>query len=362
MIVRCEGSETDACAFERASRNESRYGIRYTRDIYQQERDIARGLVAGASSQRHSFLDAGTLAGIVNSYFGQFEAIFDRYQIDLVLVWPRTAKEAVCMAVAEMRGAVVTYPYTAKYKNFAYWADGAACGNLQYRTAYEAAGECDPPPQSELVSPGRPAHLEQHRMAARFSLRNAIKQTVYTIVDRILLMRIDWREGRLGRVNRLSLATVIGRIWSERLYFQRFAQLCEDDFEKLTAAPFLFFAFQNEPEFSVQMRCKEFNDQGAIVRQLALALPAGFDLIVKEHTFLGGHTIDFYRDLVSLPNIIMAHPGLRAIDLIPKASIVASLAGTVTLEAAFQGKPSLIFSDRSEFALLPSVRIVAQPG
>jgi hypothetical protein len=354
--------DADAIAIETARRNEADYGIRYMLDIYQQERDLARGLVSGTSQTPFGKANTpsnATLARAVNAYFKIYESIFDRHDIDLALVWPRTGNEAVCATVAEKRKIMVTYPYTAKYKNFAYWSDGRLCGNDQYLGAYEDAGECEALPRSEVVSPSRPAYLEQNQIDWRYSRANALKQTAWNLLDRVLLMRNDWREGQLGRVNRLSLRTVIGRIWADSAYFRRFIALCEPKLEKLTQSPFVFFAFQNEPEFSVQMRCKEFNDQGAMIRQLALSLPVGVNLVIKEHTFLGGHSIDFYRNLVALPNVIMAHPGLRATELISKAIATASLAGTVTLEAAFQGKPALIFTERSEFALLPSVRVVS---
>ena len=54
----------------------------------------------------------------------------------------------------------------------------------------------------------------------------------------------------------------------------------------------------------------------------------------------------------------MAHPGIRALDLIAKSAAVASLAGTVTLGAALYGKSALIFTERSEFYFLPNVQIV----
>jgi hypothetical protein len=55
----------------------------------------------------------------------------------------------------------------------------------------------------------------------------------------------------------------------------------------------------------------------------------------------------------------MAHPGFRALDFIPDAEAVASVAGTVTLEAAYYGKRALIFTPRSEFTFMPHVRVVA---
>jgi hypothetical protein len=342
-----------------ARRIEERYGVNYTRDIYQQERGLAWGLLPGTP---RPLRDNGGLqvaaARSANECFRVYEDILTKHDIDLALVWPRTGSEAICAIVAEQRGILVTYPYTAKFKEFAYWASGAECGNLQYRLAYEAVGECEPLPEAEIAPPARPTHLEQNRIDWRYSAFNALRQTALNCIDRPLLMLKDFRAGRFGWSSRRSLMSVLGEIWRDWAYFRKFAPLCERDVEKITGAPFVLFLFQNEPEFSVQMKCKDFNDQGAIARQIALSLPADMKLVIKEHTFLGGHRIDFYRDLVAMPNVIMAHPGLRAIDLIPKAVATASLASTASLEAAFHGRPAIIFSERSEFSFMPCIRVV----
>lgn len=360
MAERCLGSQTETEAIADARRNEDRYGINYTLDIYQQERDIAWRLVPGAPKRRADarLASPANLARTVNAYFHLYEKLFDRYPIDAALVWPRTGNEAVCAIVAEHRGKLVTYPYTAKYKEYAYWAAGASCGNLHYRRAYEMAGECEPLKASEVAPPARPKGLVQSEIGWRYSFGNTLRQSLITCADRVLLLFRDLRAGKFGRANRLSLRTVIGRQWEDFRFFAQFGALCERNLGKIKASPFVLYAFQNEPEFSVQMRCKEFNDQGAIIRQLALSLPAGVRLVIKEHTWLGSHSIAFYRDLVSLPNVIMAHPEVRAIDLVPDALVTASLGSTVTLEAAFHGKPAIIFNERSEFAFLPSVRVV----
>jgi hypothetical protein len=361
LMAKHGSDQSDAEAFAEARSNEVRYNINYVRDIFQQERGVARGLVAGPPLDAFVNGSPPSIAKITrtaNEFFKFYEALFERHPIDVAMVWPRTGNEAICAIVAEQRGIPVTYPYTAKYKHYAYWSSGASCGNIQHKLAYEQAGDCEPLPTSQIVPPARPSYLEQGKMAARYSFRNILKKTIWNCVDRVLLLRNDFLSGRLGKARRLPLSTVIKKIWSESIYFQSFQRMCERDFSKLVSEPYVLFAFQNEPEFSVQMRCKEFNDQGAIIRQMALSMPAGVRLIIKEHTWLGGHSLGFYRDLVSLPNVLMAHPEIRAIDLIPNALAVASLASTVTLEAAMFGKPAMIFSDRSEFAFLPSVRTV----
>ncbi len=351
--------------FAAARSNEQRYGISYSLDIYQQERELAWRLVAGGARtpfRRRRPMPPAALAHAANESFRFFEDLFERHAIDLALIWPRSGGEAVCAAVAGARGVLVTYPYTAKHKNYAYWATGAYCGGLQHRLAYEAAGECAALPETEAAPPARPVYLEHRKIDQRYSLLGTVKQSAAHFWHWAEFLWLDFRAGELGRTQRGNPIREARRLWSDWLYYRRFIDLCEWDTARIAARPFVFFAFQNEPEFSVQGRCKEFNDQGAIARQLALSLPVGVNLVIKEHAWIGARPLDFYKNLLALPNVIMADPGLRAIDLIPKALATASLAGTVTLEAAMFGKPALIFTERSEFAFLPSVVAVHDLG
>ncbi|MGH7006490.1 MAG: hypothetical protein ACREIP_21295 [Alphaproteobacteria bacterium] len=210
----------------------------------------------------------------------------------------------------------------------------------------------------QIAPPARPAYLEQSNIGRRYSFSGTVLETARYCFHRLEFLWLDLRAGRLGRSGRRSFSAGLWQLWSDWAYYRRFIRRCERDPNRIFAHPFVFFPFQNEPEFSVQARCKEFNDQSAIARQIAMSLPAGLNLVIKEHAWIGGRQLSFYENLLSLPNVIMAHPGLRAIDLIPRAAAVASLGGTVTLEAGLFGKSAIIFSERSEFSFLPHVRIV----
>jgi len=121
----------------------------------------------------------------------------------------------------------------------------------------------------------------------------------------------------------------------------------------------MFYAIALEPEFSVQARCKEFNDQKTIIKLLALNMPAGYELIIKEHSDIGRRDKSFYMDLLKIPNIKMAHPSIRGIDLVKKARAVATMAGTVSLEATIMGKRVIEFSLHSSFSFLDNIATVS---
>ena len=341
--------------------NEDKYQFGLLQDVIQQERPIVGGYVDQAIDNIFKTKNApsmDTLAGTVNGYIETFDALFDRFPIDMALIWPRTAMEATGAIVASHRGVLVTYPYTAKHKNFAYWASGPFASGLQHLRAYDTARVSRPVEPHEIEPPGRPADLQHDRFDTRYSFGRMLKEIARNAFFYLEFFLIDLRNGSLGKTRRRPMRQVFGKIISDWRYYRRFVRLCERDVGRLSEKPYLFFAFQIEPEFSVQARCKEFNDQRAIVRQLSLCLPADMNLVIKEHAFIGDRHLSFYEDLVALPNVVMAHPGIPALDLIKRSKAVASLAGTVTLEAAMHGKSALIFTERSEFRFLPNVLVV----
>ena len=73
-------------------------------------------------------------------------------------------------------------------------------------------------------------------------------------------------------------------------------------------------------------------------------MPSGYNLVIKEHSDIGRRNKNFYIELLKLPNVIMAHPSLRGIDLVKKCRAVASMSGTVSLEATLLGKRAIEFS------------------
>lgn len=360
MAARESGAGADE-AFAAARRYEERYDANYTIDVLQQERPVATAYVDAAIGATVSAKPRMGMLGMtraVNGFFAFFEALLAAEPIDLVLAWPRSGAEAVLCRIAAASGILVTYPYTAKHRTLAYWASGAYAGDLQHRLAFAAAPPREAIPLEAIRPPARPADLEQSRISLRYSAFGTLKQMAMRIVHHAEFLVEDLRAGRIGRSQRKSLRASLVALAFEWRYFRRFERLCERNLDRLATTPFVFFAFQNEPEFSVQARCKEFNDQKAIVRQLAMSLPAGMRLVIKEHAWVGMRRLSFYEDLLAIPNVVMAHPGLRALDIIPHARAVASLAGTVTLEAALFGKMAVIFSGRSEFVSMPHVRLV----
>jgi hypothetical protein len=109
---------------------------------------------------------------------------------------------------------------------------------------------------------------------------------------------------------------------------------------------FAIYFLQVQPEQSVEGQAFLYRDQIALVENLAAALPADMELVVKEHRpMIGLREIDYYRRLTSIPNVRLLSDRLKSYELIPRASIVFTLSGSAALEAMYLGIPAIVFGD-----------------
>jgi hypothetical protein len=111
---------------------------------------------------------------------------------------------------------------------------------------------------------------------------------------------------------------------------------------------FAFFPLHVEPEERILIKSQFFADQLSVIKNISQSLPIGTNLLVKEHPamkLLGWRDLDFYKKILEMPNVKLIHPSVSTEDLIQNSSFIITIAGTTAIEAAFYGKPSVVFTD-----------------
>lgn len=343
-----------------ARHNEEKYSISYMSDIIQQDRQLSTSFLSHAPWSPYAGMQAlerDALTRRLNHFCSFAEAIIEEEQIDLLLVWPVTDLAACLAHVATAKNITVTYPYVSSRKSLQFWSPSAFSDDSLHRDAYERQPDCDPILLDEIKPPASP-FPELAKMEASHSIAAIAKEiTIITFHRAEFLVRdlikLDFKKKRRTSYS-LSVLQYLYKWW----FYKKFSSMAEMNIDSFSSRPFLYFGLALEPEFSVQGKTKEYNDQASIIRQLAMGLPTGYDLVIKEHAALGRRHLSFYSELLMFPNIKMAHPSIRGIDLAAKARAVATLAGTVTLEATLLGKPVIEFSTHSVFSFLPNVSTV----
>jgi hypothetical protein len=88
-----------------------------------------------------------------------------------------------------------------------------------------------------------------------------------------------------------------------------------------------------------------FANQLETCRQVALSLPRGVRLLVKEHPgMVTSRQASFYDDLRGLPNVEVIHSSVpaSAVVLHPRCAGVMVVSSTVGIEAAMHGRPVVL--------------------
>ena len=120
---------------------------------------------------------------------------------------------------------------------------------------------------------------------------------------------------------------------------------------------YILFTLHMEPERSLLLAAPFYTNQLETIRSIAKSIPIGYKLLVKEHfsqSIRGWRNISFYKELSSIPNVSIIHPEVSIDKLIQKSSLVISVGGTVSFEACFYEKPSIIFADLG-FSMIKSI-------
>lgn len=109
---------------------------------------------------------------------------------------------------------------------------------------------------------------------------------------------------------------------------------------------FIYYPLHFEPERVILIEASFYANQISIITNIAKSLPIGYNLYVKEHPtmkIMGWRSISFYKQIMDLPNVKLIHPSVTPDEIIKKCSLVITIAGTASQEAAFYQKPSIVF-------------------
>ncbi|MBT5400506.1 hypothetical protein HOL24_08200 [bacterium] len=118
----------------------------------------------------------------------------------------------------------------------------------------------------------------------------------------------------------------------------------------------VYMTLHIEPEISLFRYSPEFSNVYEAIVWISKSLPAGVTLVVKEHPIsLAVRSIHFYKFLLKMPNVKLAHIDSLSLDWIKLSTFVSTITGSVGTEAVFYKKPVLSFGKHQLINHLPSV-------
>ncbi len=115
--------------------------------------------------------------------------------------------------------------------------------------------------------------------------------------------------------------------------------------DELLGRPFVLYALHKQPESSIDVIGRYYEDQTKLIEALWRSLPTGWWLYVKEHTnAIGDRSPGFYQNLRKLLNVEILDEKSSAKQLIDASQAVFTVSGTIAYEAALMGKQSFTFA------------------
>ena len=120
---------------------------------------------------------------------------------------------------------------------------------------------------------------------------------------------------------------------------------------------FVYFPLHMEQESILLIGAPFYLNQVDIIKNVAKSLPVGYKLVVKDHSvmkFRGWRSISECKEIMNLPNVVLVNPYSNGEELLKKCSLVISIKGSTSIEAAFHMKPSILFRKTGLYKL-PSI-------
>lgn len=116
-------------------------------------------------------------------------------------------------------------------------------------------------------------------------------------------------------------------------------------FDEIKQQKYIFVGFHKQPEASIDVSGRYYEDQFLNIVNLWRLLPQNWKIAVKEHTnAIGDRTYKFYRKLQNYPGVVIVDEKTDSKLLVENSALVASVTGTIAYEAALLKKPAITFS------------------
>jgi hypothetical protein len=117
-----------------------------------------------------------------------------------------------------------------------------------------------------------------------------------------------------------------------------------------------FFPLHLEPEVALLNYSPEFSNSMELVTWISKSLPADVILVLKEQALgFGVRSKWYYRQLNKIGNVVWADPNIHSWEWIKESDAIATITGTVGVEAIYMNKPVISYGAHQIINYLPSV-------
>lgn len=178
-------------------------------------------------------------------------------------------------------------------------------------------------------------------------------------IDREVKQQMSW-GGKLARIKRMiteenidtdSPSLIVDRkvryvkAIREEINKYQYHKWKRLNLSDLGGRKFFLYTLHMQPEASVDVVGRYYDDQLQTIKNIWRILPNGYFLLVKEHSnAIGNRGYKFYKQCVAFPNVCFVDECADSHELIYLAQAIFTNSGTIGLESALKGRPAFVFS------------------
>ena len=244
----------------------------------------------------------------------------------------------------------------ARFKNRYYWAIDEFYTNPRLEPAFRRIEDA---PADESYALDVP-YESYWRILQKTRKEVTFFKTVKHIA-RIFLRHTYWRLRGYDKAKGYYVAENLAYAWRS---YRATRQMTEENLpalDDIAGTPFVFFPLATEPEVALQLLSPEYFYQLPAISSVSRDLPAGYEILVKEHYFATGRRpTDFYGQITEFANVRMMNMAVLGIDAVRASSAVVTITGTGGFEGAALGKPVVVFGRHNIYGFLSHVKVVTQ--
>ena len=323
------------------------------------------------------------MLSILQTGLRRMEALFDEVQPDFIVSFHCvTMGEYLSYLFARSRNIPILNLRPTRIRNYFYAAETVMEPSDYLRETYEELLKSGIAPSLreqavEYLREVRETHALYEGVvppsnkppAGARSKRKTSSSSAVRKVIALLAREYKYRFGEYRDDNHIS--GYIGPLVGHRIVRPCRAWLMEKRFsglyvksEDLPLLNYAFFPLHTEPEVTLSVYSKPYLNQIEAVRLLSHNLPVGMKLVVKEHPWsIGKRPLGYYRKLLEIPNVMLAHPSMMSRELIAHSQLVTVIAGSIGFEGLMLNKPVIVLGG-APFSFLPSsmIRHISNPN
>jgi hypothetical protein len=193
------------------------------------------------------------------------------------------------------------------------------------------------------VVPQRVAEVEadiQRTLTWKYRLRR--------LVEFLIINRLKNNSNNSDSLQNLGLPPwkrrkMVWQLEMKKLYYTKVLKKISLEF--LNDKKFFFITLHMQPEASVDVVGRYYEDQFQVIYNVWRILPSECYLVVKEHTnAIGNRGKEFFQKCMALNNVLIINEFESSHKILKRAETVFTNSGTVALEGALFGKDVFLFS------------------